>query len=87
MASNAERQAAYRQRHADNGGGRINYAVTAHAEAALRRLAAHHGVTRRAALERLITEAESAIVDELRGDDQTLYYAAIPRQAEGQIDG
>jgi hypothetical protein len=62
MSSNAERQAAYRRRHSENGGGRINMALSAHAEFALRRLARHYGVTQKATLERLIGEAESAVI-------------------------
>jgi hypothetical protein len=75
MASNAERQRAYRERHAGQGGGRINMAVSAHAEAALRRLAAHQGLTARAMLERLLTEAEGELVQGLPAKAQKQYYA------------
>lgn len=78
MASNAERQASYRERHLESGGGRINFAVTAHAEAGLRRLAAHQGLTRRALLERLISEAESMVLAQLAHEDQKLYCAGAP---------
>jgi hypothetical protein len=77
MPSNAERQAAYRKRHAEGGGGRINYAVTANAEAALKRLATHHGISRRKMLERVITEAERACVALLPADDARRYYEAV----------
>lgn len=60
--SNAERQAAYRARRkeANQGAGdrRLNTWVSAEADLALDRLAHHYGVTRRAMLERLITEAD-----------------------------
>lgn len=76
--SSAERQAAFKTRHREAGGGRLDVAVSAHAEAALGRLAVHYGLTKRYMLERLIGEAESAVVDELHGDGQKLYYAKIP---------
>jgi len=56
MATAAERQRAYRQRNRD--AGRINTVVSATAEAALRRVAAHHGETRRAVLEAALAKAE-----------------------------
>jgi hypothetical protein len=73
MATNAQRQAAYRARHREAGGGRINMAVTAQAEFALRRLARHYCVTQRAMLERLIGEAESEVTGKLSGADYRLY--------------
>ena len=67
MASNSERQAAYRRRHAENGGGRINMHVEARTEFALRRLARHYAVTQREMLDRLIAEAESAVIAGMDG--------------------
>ena len=54
--------------------GRINVATSAHAEAALARLARHYRVSPRAILERLIGDAESAVVDPLNLEDQQRYY-------------
>jgi hypothetical protein len=62
MATNAERQAAYRQRHlqdADASGERLNVVVTVQAKAQLGRLARHWGISQRAALEKVLAEAES----------------------------
>jgi hypothetical protein len=51
MASNADRQARYRQRHlAEGTATRLNMVVSAHAKAAIARLARHYGVTKRAAV-------------------------------------
>ena len=63
MATNAERQRAYRQRHlqdVDSIGARLNLVVSVQAKAQLGRLARHHGVSQRAMLERLLAEAEQA---------------------------
>lgn len=59
----AERQRAYRKRHRDQG--RINTPVSAHADAALRRLALHQGKTQREVLEEVIAAAESALLDSM----------------------
>lgn len=57
--SSRERQAEYRRRHlADGSDVRLNVVVSAHAAAALKRLARHRGVTQRAVLESLFIEAE-----------------------------
>lgn len=61
MATNAERQRAYRQRHlqdVDGAGERLNMVVSVQAKAQLGRLASHHGISQRAMLERLLAEAE-----------------------------
>ena len=63
MATNAERQRAYRQRHlqdVDSIGARLNLVVSVQAKAQLRRLARHHGISQRAMVERLLAEAEQA---------------------------
>lgn len=73
MASTAaERQRAYRERHRDQG--RINTPVSAHADAALRRLALHQGKTQREVLESLITAAESDLVQGLSATAEKKYY-------------
>ena len=63
--SNAERQKAYRAgraRAGDNGELRINTFVTTSAALGLKRLAKHYAVTQRAMLERLIADADKAVV-------------------------
>jgi len=64
MATATERQRAYRARRStagDNGERRLQAWVTTKADLALDRLARHHGITRRAMLERLIIEADDSI--------------------------
>ncbi len=64
MATATERQRAYRARRStagDNGERRLQAWVTTKADLALDRLARHHGVTRRAMLEKLILEADDSI--------------------------
>lgn len=66
--SNAERQRAYRAARkfaGDNGERTIHAVVTTGAALALDRLARRHGVTKRAMLEKLILEADSAIMETL----------------------
>ena len=59
----AQRQAHYRARRNDGDGERrINSWVTSATDYALDRLAKHHGITRRAILERLIVEADAALL-------------------------
>jgi hypothetical protein len=79
--TNAERQREYRQRHlqAEDGGlERLNLFVSLQAKRQLERLAAHHGVTQRAALEWTLAEAERAMVDSLSADRQSAYYDGAP---------
>lgn len=66
MATNAERQAAYRARHlasVDGQGERLNLIVGVQAKRALERLASCYGVTQRAMIEKLLQQAESAALD------------------------
>jgi len=56
----AERQRAYRERHA-NAAERINMLVSVSAKRALERLAKHNGQTQRAVLEDLLSAAEKAL--------------------------
>ncbi len=59
----AQRQAEYRARRNDGDGERrINTWVTSATDCALDRLARHHQITRRHMLERLIAEADTAIL-------------------------
>ena len=83
--TNAERQAEYRRRNARAGLdadltdreplARINTVVDVPTAAALTRLAAHHGLTKRAMLEQLIEQAEAQIVTS--GDTDTSTYYAV----------
>jgi hypothetical protein len=64
----AERQAACRRRRAtasENGERQINTWVTTQTHAALRRLAKHHGIDRRAMLEKLLIQADKRITSGL----------------------
>lgn len=66
--SNAQRQAEYRARHLqheDGMGERLNLVINLHAKRALERLAVSYSVTQRAALERIIAEAEQAVLAEV----------------------
>ena len=73
--SNAERQRAYRQRHlAEGEGHRLNLVVAVQTGAQLDRLAKHYGVTKRAMLERLLQQAESALVDGMKPKAQRTYF-------------
>ena len=81
--SNAQRQAEYRRRNARAGLdqdvadrvplARINTMVDVSTAAALTRLAAHHGLSKRAMLEALIGDAEAAIVS--TNVDTSAYFA------------
>ena len=76
--TNAQRQAAYRARHLKDESGtdeRISLLVDLHAKRALERLATRYAVTQRAMLERLVKNAESAMLDTLTPDEQASYYS------------
>ena len=67
--SAAERQAAYRARRNDGEGDRrINTWVSVKTDLALERLAKHYCVTKREMLERLICEADDAIMKTIELD-------------------
>lgn len=85
--SNAKRQAEYRRRNARAGLdpdlvdreplARLNTVLDVTSAAALTRLAAHHGLTKRAMLEQLIDQAERDLVTS--GDvDTGAYYGVTP---------
>lgn len=77
--SNAERQAAYRQRHlhdVDGQGERINMVVTVRAKAQLERLARYYGVTQRDLLARVLSETEQKVIEGLSRADEKAYYQA-----------
>jgi hypothetical protein len=63
--TNAERQAAYRNRQpgaGENGYRQLNTWLSTKAALALRRLASHHGVTKQEMLERLITAEDDRML-------------------------
>ncbi len=72
MATSAQRQAAYRQRHlqdTDGSGERLNMIVSVQAKAQLKRLARHAGITQRAMLEQLLEKAERRAVARMQDSD------------------
>ena len=75
--TNAERQAAYRKRHLKDwrtvDSAHINMVVPAHTKSQLERLARYYDVTLREALERVLAEAEGAILAGLSSRDQKQY--------------
>lgn len=83
MATAAERQRAYRARRVDANQGdsdyRLNTWITSQASFALDRLAAHHGVSKRAMLERLILAADGDVKSTLDLDspEWDRYYSAV----------
>lgn len=70
----AERQAAYRTRHLKEGEAeRLNIVVSFRAAMALRRLAAHEGISQREVLERLIIDAQDAAVSGMNPAEQDAF--------------
>lgn len=72
MKTTAQRQADYRQRRpaaGDNGERRLNTWVSTAAALALKRLARRSGVSQRAMLEQLITEADEQVLASIGIDD------------------
>ena len=77
--SNAQRQAAYRQRQLhdiDGRGERLNIVFDTTAKRTLERLASCYGVTQRAMLQNLLASAEQAALNRLLGlpNGQGQYY-------------
>jgi len=70
----AERQRAYRRRHLVEGQGeRLNLIVGVSVKRQLERLARHHRQTQRQVLERLLSAAETAVLNELDADGERAY--------------
>ncbi|MCB1629446.1 MAG: hypothetical protein KDI51_01390 [Xanthomonadales bacterium] len=66
MATTAERQRAYRQRHLSDGtASRLDVLLNSHAADALERLARHAGTSKREILESLLIDAEVVVLDRL----------------------
>ncbi len=75
--SNAERQAAYRERHfkcLDGGLERLNLAVSVPAKAQLERLATRYAVTQREVIESLLAQAERRLLESLPANEQGMYF-------------
>ncbi len=71
----AQRQAAYRQRRLQDGtDSRISVILAAPAKAALERLAAHHGITQREALEQALCLAEEQTLAGIAPAARSDYY-------------
>ena len=67
--TSVERQAAYRARRNDGEGDRrLNTWISVKAHYALERLSAHHNISRRQMLERMICGADDTILDSLDPD-------------------
>ena len=72
---NAKRQAEYRQRHMKEGSDqRLNVILGLDAKLALERMAKHNGVTNKSLLERVLLEAQSRLLEDMDGEQQTRYY-------------
>ncbi|MHB1301809.1 MAG: hypothetical protein ACYCY8_13225 [Burkholderiales bacterium] len=75
--SNAKRQADYRARHlhdVDGKGERLNMVIDLTTKRALERLAKCYGVTQRQMLERLVDDAERAVLDKISLPAYSGYY-------------
>lgn len=81
MATNAERQAAYRKRRSeagDNDDRRLNTWVSTGAKLNLERLAVHYCVTERELLERLITAEDAVVTSDM---DETALDSYLSKKA------
>ncbi len=77
--TNAQIQAAYRARHCKDGdtARRLDLVIDADAQTALKRMAAHYGVTQRAMLQNLIGAAQKALLHTMDGGQQDAYYDRV----------
>ena len=80
MATNAERQAAYRARQlkdTSGSGERLSMIVDVNAKKALERLASYYGMTQKAMLELVLTRAEEQTISSVAKlpNSQADYYA------------
>lgn len=72
---NAKRQAEYRKRHIKEGSDqRLNVILGLDAKRALDRMAKHYSVTNKNVLERLLLEAQSQLIEQMDGQQQSNYY-------------
>ena len=76
--TNAEYQAAYRERHLLSpdtvDSERLNMVVPVSTKRQLERLARHYGVSQRAMLARLLSDAEREVANGLAGAEQSAYF-------------
>jgi len=75
--SNAERQAAYREKHLKHENGtkeRLNMLVSIQAKAKLERIAICYGVTRAEVVERLLIQEEDSILEKMSTTESREYY-------------
>jgi len=79
--TNAQIQAAYRARHCKDldtaSASRMDMVIDSTSLTALRRMAAHQGITQRAMLQKLINEAQTVLLHTLDGGEQDAYYDRI----------
>ncbi len=79
--TNAQIQAAYRARHCKDldtaSASRMDMVIDSDSLTALRRMAAHQGLTQRAMLQKLINEAQTALLHTLDGGQQDAYYDRV----------
>lgn len=79
--TNAQIQAAYRARNCKDldtaRASRMDMVIDSTSLMALKRLAAHHGVTQRAMLQTLIDDAQRALLNTLDGSQQDAYYDRV----------
>ena len=79
MATSAERQAAFRQRHlAEGNAERLNVIVDVSAKRQLERLARHRGTTQRAVIEALVAEAERRAIARMLPAAEGEYFSVTP---------
>jgi hypothetical protein len=77
--TNAQTQAAYRERHLKDEAGtaaRLDVLIDQSAKNALKRLATHYRVSARALLETLIEAEQRQLLDTMTSDQQSAYYDA-----------
>jgi len=79
--TNAQIQAAYRARHCKDletaSASRMDMVIDNSSLMALKRLAAHQGITQRAMLQKLIDDAQRALLNTMDGDQQDAYYDRV----------
>ncbi len=79
--TNAQIQAAYRARHCKDldtaSASRMDMVIDSASLTALRRMAAHQGLTQRAMLQKLINEAQTVLLHTMDGGQQDAYYDRV----------
>ena len=79
--TNAQIQAAYRARHCKDlntaSASRVDMVIDSASLMALKRLAAHQGVTQRVMMQTVIDDAQPALLNTLDGGQQDAYYDGV----------